>query len=679
MAKGIQLTEARRRDLPALGVRFFLAAALCAARAGGGEAPFALGCVAAAGAGSGGIAALLGAGMGLTLFLDFSSGLIQLASGILVAAAMTALQGTKLAEKRGFAPLCAGGMYLAVKGIWILQAADPAGELPLCLLTAGLAALSAWGYAPLLRGRQPEEAGLRFLGLTLLAALGEAQISGVSLGGAGVMALSVLTAWRQGSASALEAGLLGGFLLDCCAGLGLRHAAACALTGLLSGQAAKGRRSRLAPALGAALSGSVLLLLSPGAEGQALLAETALGALAFLALPKRLFGGKRLAAEPRQAAASPAAEGLRRRFSAAAEAFRDLYESLGRTPPQDLEENPAVLFDRAAEKVCRDCALCSLCWRKEYVGTFNAMNDAAPFLLERGRALAKDFPSYFADRCVHLTEYLAAVNGELSAYLLRRQYRLRLEESRREARGQYAQMGELLSAAAADLTAEKPASGGGGPECRVGAVLRPKEGEKVCGDSLESFAAQGQLCLLLSDGSGSGESARRESALTSRLLRQFLEAGIQPEAALKTLNSALALRGEETGSFATIDLLTLRRETGELSVYKYGAAPSYLKRLGTVRRVAGVSLPAGLREAPAPPDVTRLRLEGGSFAVMVSDGVADAGSDEWLQDLLAGWTGEDPQALAGDILAECRRRGRTADDCAVQVLYLPEGKGPRPV
>ena len=67
---------------------------------------------------------------------------------------------------------------------------------------------------------------------------------------------------------------------------------------------------------------------------------------------------------------------------------------------------------------------------------------------------------------------------------------------------------------------------------------------------------RGQLCLLLSDGSGSGESARRESALTSRLLRQFLEAGIQPEAALKTLNSALALRGEETGSFATIDLLT---------------------------------------------------------------------------------------------------------------------------
>ena len=673
MGKGKQLTEARRRELPVLGIRFFLAAALCAARIGDGEAPFALGCVAAAGAGAGGIAALLGCGMGLALFLDFSAGLIQLGSAILIAAATTALQGTKLAEKRGFAPVSAGGMYLAVKGIWVLQSADPAEGLPLCLLTAALAALSAWGYVPLLRRKQPEEAGLRFLGLTLLAALGEAELAGLSLGGVGVMVLAILTAWRQGTAGALETGLLGGFLLDCCAGGGLRHAAACALTGLLCGQAAQGRRSRLAPALAAGLAGAALLLLTPGAEGQALLAEAALGGLLFLALPGKLFGGKRLAEEP-QAASAALTEGMRKRLRAAAEAFRDLYESLGRTPVQDLEENPAVLFDRAAEKVCRDCALCSLCWRKEYVGTFNAMNDAAPFLLERGRALAKDFPPYFADRCIHLTDYLSAVNTELSAYLLRRQYRLRLEESRREARGQYAQMGELLSAAAADLTEERPVSGGNAPECRVGAVLRPKEGEKICGDSVESFRDRdGLLCLLLSDGSGSGENARRESALTSRLLRQFLEAGIQPEAALKTLNSALALRGEETGSFATIDLLTLQRETGEAVFYKYGAAPSYLKRLGTVRRITGTALPAGLRETPAPPDVTRLRLEGGSFAVLISDGVADAGNDEWLQNFLAGWSGEDPQALAGAILAECRRRGPLTDDCAVQAVFYPEG------
>ena len=63
--------------------------------------------------------------------------------------------------------------------------------------------------------------------------------------------------------------------------------------------------------------------------------------------------------------------------------------------------------------------------------------------------MAKDFPGYFADRCIHLPDFLTAVNGELSAFLLRRQYRRQLEETRRSARGQYAQLSELLTATAA--------------------------------------------------------------------------------------------------------------------------------------------------------------------------------------------------------------------------------------
>lgn len=46
--------------------------------------------------------------------------------------------------------------------------------------------------------------------------------------------------------------------------------------------------------------------------------------------------------------------------------------------------------------------------------------------------------------------------------------------------------------------------------------------------------------------------------MTVRLLREFLEAGIEPVSALRTLNAALMLRGEEGGSFTTIDLLALR-------------------------------------------------------------------------------------------------------------------------
>ena len=43
------------------------------------------------------------------------------------------------------------------------------------------------------------------------------------------------------------------------------------------------------------------------------------------------------------------------------------------------------------------------------------MNDATPYLLERGRALAKDFPEYFTGRCIHLPDLLAAINAEPSS------------------------------------------------------------------------------------------------------------------------------------------------------------------------------------------------------------------------------------------------------------------------
>ena len=368
------------------------------------------------------------------------------------------------------------------------------------------------------------------------------------------------------------------------------------------------------------------------------------------------------------AAESPAP--WRQRLDRAAAALRDLYDSIGRSAPPAADENPAIVFDRSAEKVCRGCSLCELCWQKDYTGTFNAMNDATPYLLERGRALAKDFPEYFTGRCIHLPDLLAAINAELSAFLLRRQYRRQLEETRRSARGQYAQLSELLTATAAGLEAAAPAMAAGSP-CRVGAALRPKEGETVCGDTVASFRTdQGLWCLLLADGMGSGEPARKESALVCRLLQQFLEAGVAPEAALKTLNSAMGLRGAESGAFTTVDLCVYDPRAREASFYKCGAAPSYLKRGGVVRRVTGASLPVGLQGPP--PDVTKAPLAPGGFAVMVSDGVADPAEDEWLLNLLAGWIGDDPQDLAGLILAESVRREKLRDDCGVQVLYCPE-------
>ena len=658
----------RSAQLLAWGIRFFLAAALTASQTPGDYAPFALGCVAACGPGAEGIAALLGAGVGAVLFLEFSGALPFLAAAILIFTTAAAFQGLKLLEGPLFHPLAGAGLFLAVNGIYVLQSLSPLRDLAPCLAGTVLVGISAWYYQPLLQAGEEQLApdSLLFLAGSILLALVDVELAGISIGRTLLCLLLAYTAYEGGTMTGAAAGLGAGLAADFCSNSGgVLFGAAYGLAGLLAGSRSGGRR------IWAALAfwGAAVLAALPGGLVTPLLPEAAAGAVLFLLLPGRAFGGKRV--KRGETVEFPAAlEGMRAQLTRMAAALRDLYDSMGRSAPVSTEENPAVIFDRTAEKVCRGCALCELCWQKEYTGTFNALNDATPYLMERGRALVKDFPGYFADRCIHLPDFLTAVNGELSAFLLRRQYRRQLEETRRSAKGQYAQLSDLLTATAAGLGEVRATASQAAAACRIGAALRPKEGETVCGDTVVSFRTEsGLLCLLLADGMGSGETARRESALTCRLLEQFLQAGIEPEAAMKTLNAAMALRGAETGSFTTIDLLTCRPESGELSFYKYGAAPSYVKKGGTVRRISGGSLPAGLRGNTAVPDVTRAALEPGSFAVMISDGVADPGRDEWLQDLLAGWEGEDPQTLAGLILSESIRRENLQDDCGVQVLY----------
>ncbi len=372
---------------------------------------------------------------------------------------------------------------------------------------------------------------------------------------------------------------------------------------------------------------------------------------------------------PRRKAAREA-ESLRQRLRLSAEAIRSLCESLT-APAASKEENPAVIFDRAASVTCRDCALREVCWNKEYISTFNAFNDATPAILARGKAESGDFPGYFASRCIHLPQLVSAISAETTALLLRRQYRRQLEEERQRTRGQYAQLGELVAQTMSAV--QEPSSAAAG-DCPYSLASRAvaKEGQRLCGDSITHFLGpQGTLYLLLSDGMGSGREAQRESQLALRLMEQFLKAGIHPATALKTLNGALGLRSDSQGGFTTIDLLALDLAGEQAELYKYGAAPTYVKRRGTVRRLTGSTLPAGLQDAAATPLAASFPLTEDTFLLMVSDGVADSGNDQWLQDLLAGWQGDDPQALLDLVLAQCRQRRQGDDDCSAICLYLP--------
>lgn len=627
---------------------------LTAAAPGGQYAPWSLAAVASSGVGWQGLMSCGCAGLGALLFLDFQPGLRHAASAILIFCANTALCTSPLYEKprfRSTAAVCAAALtqfpYLVARGVhqWSLCAVS-------LTLLYGLTAC-----APSLSPDSPAggEARRRALFLLLLGVCGALSpwtVLDFSPAGALTALLLLSFTAEQPVPQAVSGGALAGLVLDLCGGGTLY------MTAVLCASAGGAACLRRYPRLLAAGTFCAAAVLSAWLLGESrplpLLCQSLTASGVWLLLPAP--PGRRLPTPPCPEAAAPAA------------AFQAVYDSLDAEVPTLRPENPAVLFDRAAEQVCRDCPLRADCWQSRYTDTYNAFNDACPSLLRRGRALPEDFPLHFAYRCVRFPQLLSALDGQLRDFLQRRAHHARLDAAYRLAREQYRQVAEALShAAPPEPPSRSPVT------CRTALSLRPKRGEKVCGDQSAVFQAGGMTCLALSDGMGSGESAHCEAAMTVRLLRQFLQAGIDPAPALRTLNTAAMLRCQGGGGFTTIDLACLDRAAARLTLYKYGAAPSYLKHGTAVARYTSDALPSGLEKCDPPPQT--VPVSPGTWLVQVSDGVAGE-DDQWLRDLLTGWDGRSPRALAEEILRQSAQRTDGADDCAVSVLVV-EGREER--
>ena len=641
--------------------------ALSAAQLGHTYAPCALAVVVLAGPKLSGLCAVLGAAAGAFAFFDFQPGLRFLASAILIFAVSTAFYDTRIYVRTHFRPAAAAAVTALVESVYLVaRPLQPAMVFSLSLAaqwSAYLLLAPLWEKNP---SHEKRKQAAVLLLLCVCTALLPLESGGFSLGRSLLSAALLLVVTGCPSAAAAAAmGLAAGLTADLAPAkpevlYTAAFAAGCALA-----WPSRQRRWLAGPLY--ALAGTAIAVLFGMNKPVVFLYEAFSGTALFLLLPQQILPAAQSKPEPEPLPPSP----LQAQMARSATAFRELYDSFFRGTAPTPPENPSVIFDQAAEQVCRKCVLCSNCWQQNYNATYNAFNDACGTLLQRGEARAQDFPLYFTSRCVHLQDFLTALNGELRAFLLRQQYHRRLLEARQLAQEQYAQLGDLLSTTlAAEAMVAQPLG------YRIGSALRPREGCRVCGDQLAVFEVGSTLYLLLSDGMGSGEAAHREASMTVRLLQQFLQAGISPAPALKTLNTALRLRGEDGGGFTTIDLLALQRGSGGAVLYKYGAAPSYLKRGGNVTRFTAASLPAGLQGGTREPESSRFSLPGGSFFVMVSDGIADQTDDEWLQNLLAGWAGKNATALTNLILSESRSRRGLSDDCAVLVLYLaPPGDG----
>lgn len=198
-----------------------------------------------------------------------------------------------------------------------------------------------------------------------------------------------------------------------------------------------------------------------------------------------------------------------------------------------------------------------------------------------------------------------------------------------------------------------------------------KTGEQVGGDAHSVIKIdERRFMVVLSDGMGSGEYAKRISESTVSLLESFYRAKMPPALVLSSINRLLTFNKEET--FACVDVAVVDLDSGAADVVKIGAPVGFILSGTTVKVLENHSLPLGILDS-LRPETAEYTLAENDVLLFVSDGVSDAfGSASDLYEALRGISTKNPQQLADGLLERALHAygGTAKDDMTVVAVRL---------
>ena len=210
-----------------------------------------------------------------------------------------------------------------------------------------------------------------------------------------------------------------------------------------------------------------------------------------------------------------------------------------------------------------------------------------------------------------------------------------------------------------------------------GIARMKKDGAQISGDNFSFLEMdRGELLLGLSDGMGSGSMACKESEMVLDLLERFLEAGFSVETAIRMMNSAMVMRGDND-LYSTVDLCKVNLYTGVADFYKIGAAAAFIRHGNEVECIASSSLPVGA-QTQFEIEKQQRKLQNGDFVVMVTDGVLEylhvPKPEETMQEMIESIETNNPGILAKRIMERVMlfTGGKAADDMTVLAACIWE-------
>ncbi len=200
--------------------------------------------------------------------------------------------------------------------------------------------------------------------------------------------------------------------------------------------------------------------------------------------------------------------------------------------------------------------------------------------------------------------------------------------------------------------------------------------ESLCGDSAEVFFDPARQCAfgILCDGMGSGEKAHEFSMEALSLLKALLLSGMNPHTAVASIGRALSISNicKDQELTTTVDLLYIDLYTGEATLIKSGATPSYLKRGDKLLRYSAESAPLGIFSKNPTGEISFMLVPEDVF-IMVSDGVSECEADSIPLLKYLSECDSSPKDIANDITRIAKDEGKEDDLTALAIKIFPLG------
>ena len=317
-----------------------------------------------------------------------------------------------------------------------------------------------------------------------------------------------------------------------------------------------------------------------------------------------------------------------------------------------LEEVPERLPDEGALVLRAVGEACAGCSAREHCRYIRKLHQLPGNILRTPLLTVEELPV----RCKKSSRVLAELRRGQEQLRTIQADRLRQREYRQAVEQQYDFLSRFLQNLSDDLGRRTDAAAAVYTPVVSVSGNRPK-GEN--GDRCVQFAAQGgRYYIILCDGMGTGPGAVREGKEALSHLQKLLRAGFPAADALESLNSLCALR--DRAAAVTVDLAQIELDSGKATLYKWGAAASYLVGAGTAEKLGSPSYPPGLSVSDTRQQTCSVLLKRGLTLLLVSDGV----DEETVLDLCR--QNVSPAALAEELL----KKETLEDDATVVSVRL---------